>query len=65
LGPPGPTRLRRAGIYANEITVFWVCGVTPQAVAEKARVEFMITHEPAQMPICLGRETAGLCDAVA
>jgi uncharacterized protein YcsI (UPF0317 family) len=23
--------------------------VTPQAVAEKARVGFMITHEPAQM----------------
>jgi uncharacterized protein YcsI (UPF0317 family) len=36
-------------IYAGEIPVFWACGVTPQAVAEKARVEFMITHEPAQM----------------
>jgi uncharacterized protein YcsI (UPF0317 family) len=36
-------------IYANEIPVFWACGVTPQAVAERARVEFMITHEPAQM----------------
>lgn len=36
-------------IYPNEIPVFWACGVTPQAVAEKARVEFMITHEPAQM----------------
>ena len=38
-----------APIYAGEIPVFWACGVTPQAVAEKARVEYMITHEPAQM----------------
>jgi uncharacterized protein YcsI (UPF0317 family) len=31
------------------VRVFWGCGVTPQAVAEKARVELMITHEPGQM----------------
>jgi uncharacterized protein YcsI (UPF0317 family) len=36
-------------IAANEIPVFWGCGVTPQAVAVKAHVELMITHEPAQM----------------
>ena len=36
-------------IYAQEIPVFWGCGVTPQAVAEKARVDLMITHEPGQM----------------
>ena len=36
-------------IYAQEIPVFWGCGVTPQAVAEKACVDLMITHEPAQM----------------
>jgi uncharacterized protein YcsI (UPF0317 family) len=36
-------------IYATEIPVFWGCGVTPQAVAETARVEFMMTHEPGQM----------------
>ena len=36
-------------IYAQEVPVFWGCGVTPQAVAEKARVELMITHEPGQM----------------
>ena len=36
-------------IHATEIPVFWGCGVTPQAVAESARVEFMITHEPGQM----------------
>ena len=34
------------GGLAASITV---CGVTPQAVAEKARVELMITHEPGQM----------------
>jgi uncharacterized protein YcsI (UPF0317 family) len=36
-------------IDAQEIPVFWGCGVTPQAVAEKAGVDLMITHEPAQM----------------
>jgi uncharacterized protein YcsI (UPF0317 family) len=36
-------------IYAGEIPVFWACGVTSQAVAERARVDLMITHEPAQM----------------
>jgi uncharacterized protein YcsI (UPF0317 family) len=36
-------------IYVQEIPVFWGCGVTPQVVAEKARVDLMITHEPGQM----------------
>jgi len=36
-------------IHAGEIPVFWPCGVTPQAVAQRARVELMITHEPGQM----------------
>lgn len=36
-------------IYEKELPVFWGCGVTPQAVAESARVELMITHEPGQM----------------
>ncbi len=36
-------------IYPDEVPVFWGCGVTPQAVALKARTELMITHEPAQM----------------
>jgi uncharacterized protein YcsI (UPF0317 family) len=36
-------------IHAGEIPVFWGCGVTPQAVAVEAGVEFMITHEPSQM----------------
>jgi uncharacterized protein YcsI (UPF0317 family) len=47
-------------IYANEVPVFWGCGVTPQAVAEKARVELMITHEPGQMFLTdLPREADG------
>jgi uncharacterized protein YcsI (UPF0317 family) len=36
-------------IRDDEVPVFWGCGVTPQAVAEKARVAFMITHEPGRM----------------
>src|SRR5215470_12584938 len=36
-------------IDAREIPVFWGCGVTSQAVAAKACVDLMITHEPAQM----------------
>jgi uncharacterized protein YcsI (UPF0317 family) len=31
------------------VTMFWACGVTPQAVALAARLEFMITHEPGIM----------------
>jgi uncharacterized protein YcsI (UPF0317 family) len=36
-------------MHAGEIPMFWGCGVTPQAVAVRAGVEFMITHEPSQM----------------
>src|SRR4030095_4040060 len=51
----GITDLRRPDygepvpIDAQEVPVFWGCGVTSQAVAEQARVDLMITHEPAQM----------------
>jgi uncharacterized protein YcsI (UPF0317 family) len=41
-GDPTPT-------YPGEVPMFWACGVTPQAVAQRAKVDFMITHEPAQM----------------
>ena len=34
-------------VNAGELPVFWGCGLTPQAVAVRARVELMITHEPA------------------
>jgi uncharacterized protein YcsI (UPF0317 family) len=36
-------------IRAGEVPVFWACGVTPQAVALAAGVEFMITHAPGHM----------------
>jgi uncharacterized protein YcsI (UPF0317 family) len=36
-------------IRSGEIPVFWACGVTPQAVALRARVELMITHAPGHM----------------
>ena len=31
----------------GKISVFWACGVTPQAAAENARIKLMITHAPA------------------
>jgi uncharacterized protein YcsI (UPF0317 family) len=36
-------------IEPGEVPVFWACGVTPQAVAQAAAVEFMITHAPGHM----------------
>ena len=36
-------------IEPGEVPVFWACGVTPQAVAIAAGVEFMITHAPGHM----------------
>jgi len=36
-------------IAADEIPVFWACGVTPQAVAMAARPPLMITHSPGCM----------------
>lgn len=36
-------------IEPGEVPVFWACGVTPQAVAQSAGVEFMITHAPGHM----------------
>jgi uncharacterized protein YcsI (UPF0317 family) len=32
-----------------EVPVFWACGVTPQAVAQAAKIDFMITHAPGHM----------------
>jgi uncharacterized protein YcsI (UPF0317 family) len=34
-------------IPADRIAVFWACGVTPQAAAEQAGLDLMITHAPA------------------
>lgn len=36
-------------IGEDQVPVFWACGVTPQAVAMKARPPFMITHSPGHM----------------
>jgi uncharacterized protein YcsI (UPF0317 family) len=36
-------------IKKGEIPVFWACGVTPQAVVIRAKVELCITHTPGHM----------------
>jgi uncharacterized protein YcsI (UPF0317 family) len=36
-------------IAADELPVFWACGVTPQAVIVSARIPFAITHAPGCM----------------
>lgn len=38
-------------VMADEIPVFWACGVTPQAALLQARPEFCITHAPGAMLI--------------
>ena len=36
-------------IHADEIPVFWACGVTPQNVLVQAKLPFAITHAPGHM----------------
>ncbi|MCH9037456.1 MAG: DUF1445 domain-containing protein, partial [Chloroflexi bacterium] len=36
-------------VREDEVPVFWACGVTPQAVAERSRPSLMITHSPGHM----------------
>ena len=38
-------------VGADELPVFWACGVTPQAVIAAAKPEFCITHAPGAMLI--------------
>ena len=38
-------------VWPDEISVFWACGVTPQAAIAQARPEFCITHAPGAMLI--------------
>jgi uncharacterized protein YcsI (UPF0317 family) len=38
-------------VEADEIPVFWACGVTPQAVIATAKLPFAITHAPGLMLI--------------
>lgn len=45
-------------IAADELPVFWACGVTPQAVIAQARPEFCITHAPGSMLITDLRNTS-------
>jgi uncharacterized protein YcsI (UPF0317 family) len=47
---------------ANEVPVFWACGVTPQAVVQQARPAFCITHKPGHMLVTdlLNAELAAL-----
>lgn len=36
-------------IRADELPVFWACGVTPQSAIESARLPFAIAHKPGHM----------------
>ena len=45
-------------IAADEMPVFWACGVTPQAVITQVRPEFCITHAPGSMLITDLRNTS-------
>ena len=38
-------------VTADELPLFWACGVTPQAVIAEAKPEFCITHAPGSMLI--------------
>lgn len=38
-------------IKADEVPVFWACGVTPQLVLEQTKPPFCITHSPGKMLI--------------
>jgi uncharacterized protein YcsI (UPF0317 family) len=49
-------------VSADELPVFWACGVTPQAVVVAARPSFCITHAPGCMLVTdrLNQELASL-----
>jgi uncharacterized protein YcsI (UPF0317 family) len=36
-------------LHANELPLFWACGVTPQVAQEQAKPPFCITHSPGCM----------------
>ena len=38
-------------VHADELPVFWACGVTPQAVVRNARPPLCITHTPGHMVV--------------
>ncbi len=45
-------------VHANEVPVFWACGVTPQLALAAARCELAITHSPGCMFVTDLRDTA-------
>jgi uncharacterized protein YcsI (UPF0317 family) len=45
-------------VMADELPVFWACGVTPQAVIAARRPEFAITHAPGSMLVTDLRNSA-------
>ena len=44
-------------VGADELPVFWACGVTPQSVIASVKPEFCITHAPGSMLITYLRNT--------
>lgn len=44
-------------IRHGEVPVFWACGVTPQAVAMRARPSLLLTHKPGHMFVTDLRES--------
>jgi uncharacterized protein YcsI (UPF0317 family) len=44
-------------VHADELPVFWACGVTPQAVIAEVKPEFCITHAPGAMLVTDLRNT--------
>ena len=47
-----------APIGANEVPVFWACGVTPQAAILRANLPLCISHQPGKMLIADISDTA-------
>lgn len=43
-------------VHADELPVFWACGVTPQSVIMAARPPLVITHSPGCMFVSDGRD---------
>lgn len=53
-------------IHRDELSVFWACGVTAQAVAQSAEIPYMITHAPGHMFVTdrlIGRGTTAAPDS--
>jgi len=44
-------------VEAGDVPVFWACGVTPQAVIQSAKLDFVITHAPGAMLVTDIRNT--------